>query len=404
MFASPGSTFDCMRQKRSLDQHVAVFGESGSGKTVLVSSFYGATQDPKFRQEGLYRVVAENIGHGHRLLRNFLGMRDSGRTPVPTKVSATQYEFHVKVDDGTLSRTERNRRFDSIRLVWHDYPGEWFEQTVSGEEEKRRTETFRSLLSSDVALFLVDGHLLREHAGEETRYLKALFSGFRNGLEALKPELLPDGKRLIRFPRIWVMALSKADLLPDLDVNDFRDLLVVNAADEMDELRKVLAGFVEAEEALSVGEDFLMLSSAKFDPDTIEVAERIGLDLVLPLATTLPLERHVRWAQTEKLPADVGKFLLGDGSSDAPGIAAIAQLLMLIPVNLPGPLRLLRSVVAPLISRDLVERAAQLAGEKLEEAHRRALEKRDLLAAVLTGFRMDLKQGESDAVLLRSDR
>ena len=31
-----------------LEQHIAVFGESGSGKTVLVSSFYGATQEPEF--------------------------------------------------------------------------------------------------------------------------------------------------------------------------------------------------------------------------------------------------------------------------------------------------------------------------------------------------------------------
>jgi ABC-type lipoprotein export system ATPase subunit len=33
-----------MQLKRALEQHIAVFGESGSGKTVMLSSFYGATQ------------------------------------------------------------------------------------------------------------------------------------------------------------------------------------------------------------------------------------------------------------------------------------------------------------------------------------------------------------------------
>ena len=35
-------------RKRTLEQHIAVFGQSGSGKTVLVSSFYGGTQEPQF--------------------------------------------------------------------------------------------------------------------------------------------------------------------------------------------------------------------------------------------------------------------------------------------------------------------------------------------------------------------
>ena len=37
-----------MQLGTALEQHIAVFGESGSGKTVLLSSFYGATQEPQF--------------------------------------------------------------------------------------------------------------------------------------------------------------------------------------------------------------------------------------------------------------------------------------------------------------------------------------------------------------------
>ena len=204
------------------------------------------------------------------------------------------------------------RPFDALRLVWHDYPGEWFEQDVSGPEEaQRRVDTFRSLLGSDVALLLVDGQRLLDNAGEEERYLKSLLANFRNGLLSLKDDLLEDGKPLVEFPRIWIMALSKADLLPDLDVFEFRDLVIEKACDDIDELRKVLAGLVEASDALSVGEDFVLLSSAKFEPGKIEVTERIGLDLILPMAAMLPFERHVRWARGDAAPGKVARESAG---------------------------------------------------------------------------------------------
>jgi ABC-type dipeptide/oligopeptide/nickel transport system ATPase component len=37
-----------MAKTRKKEQHIAVFGESGSGKTVLVSSFYGAAREQQF--------------------------------------------------------------------------------------------------------------------------------------------------------------------------------------------------------------------------------------------------------------------------------------------------------------------------------------------------------------------
>ncbi len=57
---------------RVSEQHVAVFGESGSGKTVLVSSFYGAAQEQAFLKESLFHVIADNTGQGNRLRQNYL--------------------------------------------------------------------------------------------------------------------------------------------------------------------------------------------------------------------------------------------------------------------------------------------------------------------------------------------
>lgn len=183
-----------LRQRAPVKQQIAVFGESGSGKTVMLSSFYGATQEPQYLRKSLFSVSADDIGKGARLHKNYLGMRDSARRPEANRFSATSYSFSVRLNEfsdrlneGSDAKAMKARPFDALRLVWHDYPGEWFEQDVSGPEEaQRRVDTFRSLLGSDVALLLVDGQRLLDNSGEEERYLKSLLTDFRNGLLSLK--------------------------------------------------------------------------------------------------------------------------------------------------------------------------------------------------------------------------
>lgn len=161
-----------MKQSEVIDQHIAVFGESGSGKTVMLSSFYGATQEAQSRRESRVNIVADDIGQGSHLHRNYLGMKNSARLPTPTRFSSTSYAFSVRLKDSSPKYSEKARPIDTLRLVWHDYPGEWFEQGVSGPEEaQRRVDTFRSLLGSDIALLLIDGQRLVDNAGEEERYL-----------------------------------------------------------------------------------------------------------------------------------------------------------------------------------------------------------------------------------------
>ncbi|MGY1732518.1 ATP/GTP-binding protein [Geodermatophilus sp. SYSU D01045] len=382
-----------MDVSRALEQHIAVFGEGGSGKTVLLSSFYGATQEPQYRKQSLFHVVADNIGQGARLHRNYLGMKNSAQLPAPNRFTGTSYSFSIKLKDGSAPKSMKDKPFDALRLVWHDYPGEWFEQDVSGPEEaQRRVDTFRSLLSSDVALLLVDAQRLLDNAGQEERYLKSLFANFLNGLLSLKDDLLEDGQPLVDFPRIWVLGLSKSDLLPDLDVFAFRDLLVEKATDDLDALRQVLAGLVEAEDALSVGEDFVLLSSAKFGAETIEVTERIGVDMILPLAAMLPFERHVKWAQTEALQGKVVEMLLR-------GAGPLATALVGTKSKFLGLVGQVLNFVGPSLAE-----AAGLDGEKMKQINSDALAKKDYLRATLTRFGMDLDKGEEDRVLLRSLR
>jgi len=393
-----------MAKSRKKEQHIAVFGESGSGKTVLLSSFFGATQDPSYAKDHQFRVVADDVGQGHRLLQNYYKMRSSAQVPQATRFRAAPHRFSLKLKDPLDAKTKKAMPFDALSIVWHDYPGEWFEQDVSGAEEaRRRVDTFRSLLVSDIALLLVDGQKLLDNPGQEERYLKALFGNFRNGLLSLRDDLLEDGKPLVEFPRIWMIALSKADLLPQLSVNDFKALLVEKTAEDLQDLRETIASLVQADDALSVGEDFLILSSAKFEAEQIDVEQRVGLELLLPLASVLPFERHVRWQQKKELPGKVAEQLLGKAATVGAPAMALTMLGARV-LRLPGPVGAVASLLGGALSKDALSDAANLAGDKLKQVNAQALAKKQTLTAILTRFKMDLEKGEADEVLLRSQR
>lgn len=392
------------RRSRVREQHIAVFGESGSGKTVLVSSFFGPTQEGSYSND-LWDLVADDTGQGNRLYQNYLGMRDHSTAPPPTRFAATTYDFTVKLKGKYTSETKK-RPFDALRLTWHDYPGEWFEESPSSEEERqRRVETFRALLRSDVALLLVDGQKLLDARGGEDRYLKSLLTNFRQGLLRLKDDLLVEEDRLVEFPRIWIVALSKADLFPDGDAYAFRDLVVAKAAQHLESLRGTLQDLVETPEALSLGEDFIVLSSAKFEsvadgpePLVIDVSKRVGLDLILPIASLLPLERRVQWSERMEIPRKV-LDTLADGAETLAIALVGGKLLGLdkVVARLPkvGPLARKAAIPALLAAVKLTE-------SKLKQINAEARDNHDYLTATLTQFKLELDQGVADRLLIRS--
>lgn len=383
-----------------LIQNIAVFGETGSGKTVMLSSFYGAAQEAQNIADSGFNILAESSSQGTRLRQNFLGMKNSGKVPRQTSLAAETYSFVVKLKQKPDAQPKKSGSNDDLRLVWHDYPGEWFEQDVSGPEEaKRRVETFRSLLSSDVALLLVDGQRLLDNSGEEERYLKSLLTDFRSGLLLLKDDLLVDGKRFVEFPRIWVLALSKADLLPELDVSGFSDLVVEKAGEDIIELRDTLAGFVESSEALSVGEDFVLISSASFEAGKIVTSRQMGLDLILPLAAVFPLQRHMEWARSKTISKRVSANLMGGVVEIAEKLGGARALGALLARN---PNKLVAAAgIAIATFGSQIDDFAKWSGVKLEEANVEARERQESLKATLNGFRMDLEKSELEHIFRR---
>jgi hypothetical protein len=381
------------------EQNLAVFGEQGSGKTVLLSSFFGASREPASATESLYKVLADDAGQGDRLRQNYLKMRSDAQAPETNRFNTTSYSFTVKLTDPGDAKAAKAKPFNALRLVWHDYPGQWWtEEPSSAEVAARRVETFTRLLKSDVALVLVDGQKLLEYAGEEEKYLKSLLWGLRDGLEKLKDDILPDGEPLTEFPRIWILALSKADLHPGLKAEGFQDLIIEKAAGDVSALRDTLKTFVQMPEALSLGEDFMLLSSAKFEPGKIEVTERVGLDLILPVATMLPLERLAQWVGKFDFPLKLLGGLVDHTEALAevlagPGAAVVPKFLAKIPKV--GPI--LAPVAVPVLAG-----AVKLGKSKLAEVHAQALAKGDNLTAVLTQFRLDLDQGVADHLFVKS--
>jgi GTPase SAR1 family protein len=390
-----------MKKSRKLEQHIAVFGESGSGKTVLLSSFYGAAQERDNIKNAGFNVIAENPSQGTHLSQNYLGMKKSATVPEPNRFSAKSYSFLVKVQSQPQGNAAKNQPFDALRLVWHDYPGEWFEHDVSGPEEaQRRVGTFRDLLQSDVAFLMVDAQRLLDNAGEEERYLKSLFTNYCNGLLLLHDDLLTDGNPLVIFPRIWILALSKSDLLPDMNIDEFRDLLLEKAGDDMEKLRDVLGGLLDSDGALSVGEDFVIFSSAKFEANKIEVSKRIGLQLVLPLASVFAFERHLRWAQTGQISRQLGIKLL----QNAEVVSAALGIFGAWITKAVGSKNKLAAAVGLLISAvgpSLADVAKDLEA-KLVNVDSQANAKKTDLTAVLAGFRQDLDKGEEEQIFLKS--
>lgn len=387
---------------RVRDQHIAVFGESGSGKTVLVSSFFGPTQEGSYKND-LWDLVADNTGQGVRLYQNYLGMRDNATPPMASRFVTTSYQFSLKLKGAELDAAKK-RPFDVLRLVWHDYPGDWFqEEPSSAEERTRRLDTFRSLLRSDVALLLVDGQKLVDYAGQEERYLKSVLGTFRQNLQGLKDELLAAEGRLVEFPRIWILSLSKADLLPDWDVNTFRDLVILKAADEIEALRESIQQLVETPDALAVGEDYMLLSSAKFElaADSaatldIDTSRRVGVDLVLPIASMLPIERRVQWQTRLTIPLKVLETLADGADSLAQGLTGSTAFIARVTARLP---QLGRATPVAVRALPVLAEAVKMAGPKLREMNEQARAQHDYLRATLTQLKLDLEQGVTDKVL-----
>lgn len=261
---------------------LAFFGESGSGKTSLVSSYFGYQQRHAFEQQHGYRLSAVDTREGSLLLKNYYGMQD-GAFPTPTVARSSTFHFDLKVS--RLSRP-------ALRLEWIDYPGGWWGHGPADEEERQRQRScIKSLLTAQVGFLVVDGE---QYQRDGIGYLKRLLKGFAGEVERWQKVMSSEGAPHQTVIDEWVIALAKADRFPaDYTAERFGMDVVRHAVEELNDLAAALYG-----QPRRFGTRYMLLSAAQAEPNNPLRVQRIdktiGLELIAPAALLLPLNKLAR--------------------------------------------------------------------------------------------------------------
>jgi len=245
---------------------LALFGPSASGKTTFLSSYFGNQQRNSFEETHGYHLEAVDVADGNQLLSRYYRM-EKGEFPLGTEQF---FEYHFGFKLSGLSEP-------GFRVVWYDYPGGWWERTPRDESEKAaRRDALAKLLTSHVGILLVDGS---KWVSEGLPYVRQLLDQFKNEARRISDEFAASGTPLESLPKQWIIAISKADLLPaEASAEEVCRDIVSGAADQ-------LAGAGKAVNSKSFGSQYLLLSSVRGDGGhVIDAHEYIGLQLVAPVA------------------------------------------------------------------------------------------------------------------------
>lgn len=425
-------------QSTKTTQHLTVFGESESGKSSLLRAFYAHSKaaaqggngflhysfevaDPavaallertqQHSPAGAARYEAppasaqrvapappETQAPQPTAAQQPATAQQPAPAPLQSATQPTEYGFTYRFL--TQLQADTKPSAVALNLVWHDYPGSWF--SAAGTHAQQQLHSFQGLFSSDVALLLVDGAKLRDNAGQEDRYLKPLFQNLTESLTRLQSELFPRGKKTNSFPRTWVIALTKADLLPGTDVFDFTNTVKQHAAAELEGLQQTIAGFVNAPEATSIGEHFLIFSAAPGStapgsagaggstpgsaPAGAPGNTISGVELLLPLACLVPLQNQVKWA---KRSANFKKTL----ELAAKNSGTILQVLGPIVSKLPVPplLTPIKKLLGSIVLKKIGDAIADKPLKSLQDSRAQSLAHHDYLRAAVSEFQIRLQ-------------
>ena len=210
--------------------------------------------------------AVEDTSRGNRLLSRYYKM-ERGEFPPGTDYYET-YSFNFMVHE---------LHEPSFKIVWYDYPGRWWENTPSDAEEKQvRRKAFEDLLQCHIGILLVDGERLNN---DGISYVNCLLDQFKNEIRNIRDALASDGKPITDFPKQWIIALSKADILPESKTaEDICKTIVSDGSEQLEGLAKVI-------DSKDFGCQYLLISSVKGkDNKVINAHQYIGIQLIAPIA------------------------------------------------------------------------------------------------------------------------
>lgn len=355
---------------------IAVFGPRGSGKTTLLASYYGNQQLYSFEESHLYKLEAKDASVGLELLEVYHGMED-GHFPQGTE-KFKEYIFNLKI---------KNIPTTAMKIIWYDYPGGWWEREPEDFSElQERNMAFRSLLTSHVGVLLIDSSKYQEKG---YKYVQVTISQFKNEIEKIYHALQAEGQDVTQMPSEWIIAFSKADVLPEKKAITLRDAVVVKCADPINAILNLLSEVHKTDSAnIGFGKKILLLSSVLADSNTqIKDAKSfIGLQLLAPIALMTYVESLIKKSDTGnkyKYTGRVFEFLSG-----------ALDFIDLIEKMLPIKFKVLVKLIKLMSVKDHIDKGADYFRKKQKEAAK----DRNSLEAVANAMKSELASDEAKTV------
>jgi GTPase SAR1 family protein len=252
---------------------IALFGMKGAGKTTLLASYFGNQQRNAFEERHGYRLEAADAAQGSVLLSRYYRL-EGGDFPIGTDGFDT-LRFGLKVHDLPTP---------SLDVVWYDYPGGWWETAPSDEAERdARRRALERLLDSHTAILLIDSE---RYLAEGLTYVRTLLDQFRAEIRRIVNELSALGKAP-EFPAQWLIAFSKADLLPPQhSAATLAQELRQSAEDQLAGIQKAVGG------ESTFGLEYMLLSAVRGDgARVLDAHHTLGLTAIAPLVLLGALTR-----------------------------------------------------------------------------------------------------------------
>ena len=354
---------------------IALFGLRGAGKSTLLASYYGHQQTNAFNHKHGYQLRADQ-STGGQLLHSFFNMTENHHFPQATN-TFSEYTFDLLVNDVPKP---------SLRVTWYDYPGEWWTERPNTDAEARaRKASLVKLLSSDIGVLLIDGDRYRR---DGKSCVCSTLAQFRQEILRLRDDCAAAGRPMTDFPEHWLIAISKADLLPEsISAADVAKDILANAIVPLQDVANAM-------DSKSFGKQFLLLSSAKGDGAKVVDAQKyVGLQLVAPLALAPALDREARRHMKGGYLGPLPDWLMRYGPNARTFLMATAS-------KLPGKYKVAAMALLALVSDDAIEYTA----DKLREIANAEVKKGKTIEAATMLLTAELRTPEANRAFHQTEK
>ena len=347
---------------------LAVFGQSGAGKTVFFASYYGSQHSQIFETTSGYHLEAQSKTQGNTLLGRYNRL-SAGKFPDATDV-LTKYAFDIKI--GQLPSP-------GMTISWLDYPGGWWERVPTTSVEKNeRDSAVKELLSSHAILLFLDGEKLRDN---QSLYLQRILHDYSIMIKDIKKRLSGGRDFVESIPHTVILAVTKADLLPiSTNAKAVSDAILAEAENEVNLIARELGSAAKP----APFPTHVMLLSSVHSPDkaSVDVSRSVGLDLIAPICLAAILDETARRAGKKGWAGYLGSFLSS--------IASFVHLVDKLDDFLPKRYQVLTIILKALP----LEKLARAGADELERVHSEAVQRFDAVTATAAAMSLILARAK----------